>query len=296
MSSFIVSSLPAYVEQNRDVILKNVLLLGGTTRKYMSIMTGVKGNAALNFLELNPTIQVGSCGFTPQGSAVFSQGQIDTADVKINMEFCPADLLGKYTEHLVRISATGQELPFEQKIVEGLIESINSQIERLIWMGDDDIRVSGLLSARLGVQADESNDAYTAVMNVFNTMSENALSRKPIILVDYATHRAFVQSLIAKNYYHFDPSANGDEVFIPGTNVRVVKATPSLDAEGRHAIVGTFEGNLVYATDLEGSSEDVKLWYSEDNDTFRLRVKWNMGVGVYFNYDVVTGIWAPAAE
>ena len=54
--NFNVSGLPAYVDQNRDLLLKNFALVGGGTRERISIQTGVKGKAAINFLDVAPTL------------------------------------------------------------------------------------------------------------------------------------------------------------------------------------------------------------------------------------------------
>ena len=71
-AGFVVSSLPAYVENNKDLLLKNFGLVGTDTRKRIGIQTGVKKSAYLNYLDINPTLQSGaamgrSCG-TPIAS------------------------------------------------------------------------------------------------------------------------------------------------------------------------------------------------------------------------------------
>ena len=55
MAAFNVSTLPAYVQDNKDLLLKNFALVGGGTRSRISIQTGVKHSANLNFIEIAPT-------------------------------------------------------------------------------------------------------------------------------------------------------------------------------------------------------------------------------------------------
>jgi hypothetical protein len=40
---------------------------------------------------------------------------------------------------------------------------------------------------------------------------------------------------------------------------------------------------------MEGDMEDLKLWFSDDNDVFRLKGKWNAGVNIAFPDEVVLG-------
>ena len=45
VTNFLVTSLPAYVQENRDLIIAN-FALSGDSRRYMGLMTGVKGKAS----------------------------------------------------------------------------------------------------------------------------------------------------------------------------------------------------------------------------------------------------------
>ena len=137
--NFIVTSLPEYVQNNRELLVNKFGLLGNGTRQRISIQTGVKGRAALNYLEIVPVLQDGAdCAFTPGGTAELTQREIETAPIKVDMEFCPRKLRGKYAEYLIRINAVeeGNKLPFEEYVVDLIIDSINDRIETMIWQGD----------------------------------------------------------------------------------------------------------------------------------------------------------------
>lgn len=136
-SNFVVSSLPTYVQDNKDLIIKNFALVGTASRQRFGLQTGIKTSAYLNYLELNPTLQDGKgCGFSASGTATLTQRTITTAIIKVNMDICPDSLLGKYAEYLVRIGAKSDELPFEQYIIDGITAELNKKIEKLIWQGD----------------------------------------------------------------------------------------------------------------------------------------------------------------
>ena len=47
-TNFVVSSLPAYVQDNKDLIIKNFALVGTASRQRFGIQTGIKTSAYLN--------------------------------------------------------------------------------------------------------------------------------------------------------------------------------------------------------------------------------------------------------
>lgn len=307
-TNFVVTSLPAYVQDNKDLIIKNFALVGTASRQRFGIQTGIKTSAYLNYLELNPTLQDGKgCGFTALGSATLTQRTITTAVIKVNMEVCPDSLLGKYAEYLVRIGANSNELPFEQYIIDGVTTEINKKIEKLIWQGDTsktsdtDLKwLNGILkqlasdSDKVAVSIAAKTAIYDAIKAVYMAIPEETLERGAEIYVSPANYRDFLQAMVEKNYFHYSgPQDSAPEEFVfPGTDVKVVK-TPGL-AGVNDRIVASFPENFVYGCDAEGDLEDVKIWFSNDDDLFKLKVKWNSGIAYRFPNQVTLGTIASA--
>lgn len=307
-TNFIVSSLPAYVQTNKDIILKNFALVGTATRKRIGVQTGVKKSAYINFLDVAPTLQSGEgCGFNAAGSVTLSQRTIEVARIKAQDNICPDNLVGKYAEYLVRINAKEQDLPFEQYIVDGLVAEINKKIEKLIWQGDKsqtsdaNIKwIDGLLeqfkdensslAAYLvgGSALTAGTSAWNAITAVYKAMPEETLERGGLIFVSPSLYREFVLDLVAKNFYHYSgpQDAAPEEIVFPGTDVKVVK-TPGLAGTTLQTLVGTFGDNLVYGTDMENDNEDIKIWFSDDEDQFKYSVKWATGIAYRFPGQVV---------
>jgi hypothetical protein len=300
--NFIVTSLPEYVENNKEVLVNKFGLLGNATRQRISIQTGVKGKAALNYLDINPVLQDGAeCAFTPEGTAELTQREIETAIIKVDMEFCPRKLRGKYAEYLIRINALeeGNKLPFEEYVVDLILDSINDRIETMMWQGDtaktgDNTKkwIDGFLKIAkaedgvIDVAIASSKTAYEAILDVYMAMPEGILDMNPEIYVSPAIFRKFVQEMVAKNWYQISVGTPQDEFVLPGTDVKVVK-TKGL--AGTQNIVGTFPKNLYYATDMEGDEEALDLWYSKDDRVFKLEALWNSGVQIAYPDMVVLG-------
>ena len=307
-TNFVVTSLPAYVQDNKDLIIKNFALVGTASRQRFGIQTGIKTSAYLNYLELNPTLQDGKgCGFTALGTATLTQRTITTAIIKVNMDICPDSLLGKYAEYLVRIGANSNELPFEQYIVDGVTTEINKKIEKLIWQGDTskstdtDLKwINGILkqlasdSDKVAVSIAANTAIYDAIKAVYLAIPEETLERGAEIYVSPANYRDFLMAMVEKKYFNYSgPQDSAPEEFVfPGTDVKVVK-TPGL-AGVNDRIVASFPENFVYGCDAEGDLEDVKIWFSDDDDLFKLKVKWNSGIAYRFPNQVTLGTIAAA--
>lgn len=302
LSGYTVSSLTDYVEQKRDVLIKSVVLgeSKGDTIANCRKQLGVKGTERLNYLNVDPALQSGAgCGFNASGSTAFTERDITATRMKINDQFCPDDLIGKFAEYAVRIGANGnaENMPFEQEIAEGIAEKIDEKLEKLVWQGSvsgGDL-IDGFLTQALGadsaatvnVSIASGSSVYDAIKKVVLAIPENLLD-KALVFVSPTIYRAYIQELVEKNYYHYDPAfGEPKDMFFPGTSVKVHN-TLGLAGDKKHLYASVWE-NMVYATDLMNDKEEFRLWFSDDADLFRVKVKWNSGVATLYPDSVVLG-------
>ena len=287
-----VSALPAYVQENHDLLVKNFALVGNGTRSRISIQTGIKQDAYINLLNLTPTLQSGAgCNFTAAGDAVLSNRLLETAQIKVNMEFCEKTLLGKYAEYLVKVNAVDNPFPFEQYITDALVAELNKKIEKLIWQGDktshstdSDLKwINGFIHI-LGTEGTQATGtfttAYDAILGVYNALPEEVLEQGAEIYVSPAAFREFMQTMVSKNYFNYNPgNQEFGEFLLPGSDAKIVR-TQGLS--GTHLVVGSYPKNFVYGTDGESDEEKFDIWFSQDNRTWRVAVEWNSGVQIAF--------------
>ena len=312
-TNFTVSGLTAYIEQNKDLLIKNIMF-GKGTRARISVQTGVKYKEHLHIFAVDPVFGDGSdCGFSAAGTATLSERLIQVASLNVQMEICPKNLRGKYAEYLIRFNAEEQKsLPFEQYLMDGIVDGINRKVEKAIWLGDTSKTTDPVLkwfdgfveicsdsiSGSTGVVGEtiaSGKTAYEGILQVYGSLTENCLERGAEIYVSPSIFRSFMQDMVALNFYHYDPgNSNPDEFLLPGTDVKVVK-TPGL--AGDLNIIGTYPANLYYGTDGENDNEVIDVWWSQDNRTYRLEALWNSGVQIAFLDQVVMGTFAatPAA-
>lgn len=303
----LVNTLPAYVENNRDVLLKNFGLVGTDTRRRISLQTGIKKSAYLNYLEVSPNLQDASgCGLEPSGDVSLTQRTINVATIGASIDVCAKKLLGKWAEYLVRVNASAEELPFEAYILDGFVAEINKKIEKLIWQGDTSktsdanlkwidgfLKQMGADSDVIDVAIAAGTSAFQGFLDVYNAMPEEVLERGGVIFVSPAIYRIFVQELVALNFYHYSGPQDSypEEFVLPGTDVRIIK-TPGL--AGSLQIVGTWAENLVYGTDFENDEEDIDVFYDKKDQVFNIRASWNSGAAYYFPNYIVLGEFAAA--
>ena len=279
-----VQALGAYVQENKDIILKDIVFGGeyGNTIPLMTKQLGIKTTEKIHPSTLEAVLQdvSGECGFNPQGDLNISERSITTSQKKVNMEFCLEKLLGKFAEYKVRVGANEDALPFEAEIIDGLVKSINKQVEKGVWT---DLITN--TTAQLTVSGEGT--AYERVMAVYMALPE-AILEDAVIFVSPATFREYVKDLVDKNFYHYNP-ADGDleEIFIPGSGVKVRKAK-GLAEQTEDVIFGTSPKNMIYGTDFMDNKEEIKAWFSDDNDTYRIKVRFNYGANVAFP-DLVVG-------
>lgn len=278
-----VDGLSAYVADNKEVILKDIVFGGeyGNTIPVMAKELGVKGTAKIHPTTITAVLQDvnGECGFSAQGDLTIADIEVATKQVKVNTEFCAEKLIGKFAEYKVRVGANEDALPFEAEIVQGLVKDINKQVERGVWNALNESNRYQTISL------EGAEDAYAKIMKVYEAMPE-AVLEDGIIFVTPAMFRQYVMQLVEKNLYHYNP-ANGalDEIFVPGAGVKVRKANGLLD----NNIFATSPKNMVYATDFLGNAEEVRIWYSDDNDTYRVKVRFNYGATFIFDDLVIKG-------
>lgn len=301
-SGYTVSGLTDYVKINQDLLVKRVVLglAKGDTIPSLKKQFGVKTSERLNYLDVDPVIQDGSsCGFSASGNTVFSEREIETAQLKAQDQYCDKDLLGKYAEYAVKIAANkdASDMPFEEEIVNEVIEGINEKMEKLVWQGDksgSDL-IDGFLTQAAGadsastitVTGSSATSMYNKVQAVIMAIPEDILD-KSTVFMSPANFRKLVFELVEKNLYHFAPGADIEDkdIIFPGTEVRIHK---TIGLKGSDKIYASAYANMVYGADLENDQEKVRFWYDDNSELFKYSIHWNAGVKTLYPDMVVLG-------
>jgi hypothetical protein len=286
--AFQVNTLPDYVEQKKGELLSKAVF-GFETRQYVNLMTGVKYKEALNILATDPVLQTRTCGFDASGNVSFTQRVMTVAPYKVNMSLCEEDLRKKWMNDQLVVKAGGEVLPFEEKITENIVKGVNKQLESLIWNATNASNgFDGLLTIAkaeadvIDVSAGASD--YATALEVYKAIPAEILD-KAEIFVGEDQFRSIVLEITAKNLYHYNPEVDGGKtIILPGTNTKL-HGVPGLSGKGQ--MLAADPENLFYGVDMADDAESFDIWYSKDNQEFRVAIKFNAGAQVAFPDQIV---------
>ena len=285
-----VSALPEYIQENRDELFVKAIA-STKTLDYIESMLGVKGKAALNYLNSTVVLADGeSCGWNPQGDDTFTQKTVTTKLVAVNKEFCAKQMRSKWMSYDLSLAAGRETLPFEQKIADSNVAAIKKAVEKLIWQGDTSLGIDGLLKQ---IKAEESavkvNGGTTIlekIGKVIAAIPAGALEKGVNVFMSYTDFRSYVEAKNAEccgNMPVID--ANVDYLVYAGDSR--IKLVPVAGLEGTNKIVAAPYDALVYATDVEDSEGIFKMWFDEKEDKFLFKVLFTAGTAVKYNDEVV---------
>lgn len=285
-----VSALPEYIQENRDELFVKAIA-STKTLDYIESMLGVKGKAALNYLNSTVVLADGeSCGWNPQGDDTFTQKTVETKLVAVNKEFCAKQMRSKWMSYDLSLAAGRENLPFEQKIADSNVAAIKKAVEKLIWQGDTGLSIDGLLKQ---IKAEENSikvNGGTTILDkvgkVIAAIPAGALEKGVNVFMSYTDFRSYVEAKNAEccaNMPIID--ANVDELVYAGDSR--IKFVPVAGLEGTNKIVAAPYDALVYATDVEDSEGIFKMWFDEKEDKFLFKVLFTAGTAVKYADEVV---------
>ena len=301
-----VSGLSPYVdEQREDLIHRSVT--EAQTLQYIAIQQGIKGSEELKLLNDSIVYQTGDCSMSPSGDTTFTDRAIAVETIGYLKRFCQKDLAGFWTQLALRPGAMAEDktLPFEQILINYLLELHAFELEKLIWQGN---KVSGSGNLAFmngfnqfltvangcvdlntsGATSIDATNAFDIFYEAFtNTPSNIAEGQDFICFTGRENFNFLLKNLVDLNLYNYNPTqiATLSELLLPGTNMRVVKVN---GLNGTTKIYTGRASHFFFGTDLSSDFESYDLWYSFDDDVIYLRSKFRAGVQVPFLNQVGT--------
>ena len=298
-----VSNLTTYVETNKDALVKSIVLgdkYGDTVSKLRKQL-GIKTKERLNLLDVNAVLQDGSnCGWNPVGGSNFGEREIETAIVKLNDQYCQLDLLNKFAEYLVKFGAESAEnnFPFETEILGEISKKVNKEIERQVWQGvksGSTDMIDGFLTlastvdsaSTINVSIASGSSIFDAVQSVIMAIPEEILDNA-VVFLSPANFRTLQFEMLEKNLYHHDAGKiENDEFVFPASSVIIRKTMGLVGVDDK--IYASVYDNMVYGCDLMNDKEEIKVWYNEEDELEKIKIRFNFGVQTLYPDMVVLG-------
>jgi hypothetical protein len=317
--SFVVSSLTNYNnEQNKELL--SAALFGSTTATYAQRRAGIKSSEALQLFDEDIFLQSGSsCGHAPTGNTTFSQRNITVGKAKVDKEWCLSDLETKWTQMLLPSGSNYTEADLPRATVEQVMANLMQIIETADWQGNTSSgnpnlnRYDGIqkILSDAGTTINANVSAYIAtpitawtssnVIGAIDGMILAMVTNKPGVMAKAGRKLIFVPREVftlynianrTANYFGFDGTAgqNPNEVRVLGYSDVYVVAADGLN--GTKDAYMLHEGNLFLGEDNVSDMDNADLWFSQDDRTVKLQIKFKRGWQVAFPDEVVNIILA----
>jgi hypothetical protein len=315
-----VLELDPYTDQeSQDLVVNEVL--SAETLSLISTESDVKFKKKLKKLDVEVNWQDGeSCGFEASGDVDFTDREIQTYPIKLNLKFCNLDLIGTWAQKALRAGAINEleELPYRDLVTTHILSKQALEVEKAIWNSNIANGV-GNLSFFDGLEtviASESanmidintntystftsSNAFDVLWAAYNDMSASdlgqaVLERGAIAWLTRNQYNALIKNIVDLNQYNFDPTrAAADKTFeLPGTDLIIRRINGRNDDTKFYIANGQ---NLVFGTDLASDALDLKMWYNEDEEEIRFKLRMRAGTEIrkpeeigYFELDTNGG-------
>ena len=273
--------LKNYLETSGTEVLTKALF-NSESAKYFQIQTGVTAETPIIRLDSSITLaDATSCGFEANGSDTFSNRLLSPKFLKLNKEFCTKTLLKTWAHSDVRMNALGQELPFEELLINNNINELAKWNERLIWEGKTSGGV-GNMALMDGIitiaRADEntvklvkgSDDLWTRVEKTWLALAPE-VADKCTLFMSIANYKQLIVELMNKNMYNVFETYEGEyRMTMPGTNL-VIRGVSGITED---VLVCTPEDNLYLGVDGESDDEVCDLYFDKSSRTFKFVVEY----------------------
>jgi hypothetical protein len=204
------------------------------------------------------------------------------------MEYCEKNFLNTFAQYLVQVNAVDNALPYEEKFIADVINSVNNKIEKMLWQGDekDSFGILPILEAEENVikVSGTKSDVFGALQSTLLALPTSAIAEDTRFFVGDDTFMKLVTELVNKNLYHYSGENSNYEIVLPGTSIRVTAVN---GLNGTNKIVAGKASNFYMGVDMEGDQERFDFWFSQDDRTFKLAIEFNLGTQIAFPDEVV---------
>ena len=278
--SFNLAALTAYTQENTDLLSESIL--NTKELQHVAIRTGVPAaTSTINVFSGTITEQDRDCNMADAGNLTFDQIDITVEDKAISQSLCPTDLREYWMSERMKPGAVGgEEVPFEETIVEYVSKSVQKNISNFIGAqliasvtvaagaGDSGQTVASTAATIV----DDLNDLYDALDERVRLMDD------VVIFLSPSYYRMAIRAFVASNQFHYDFENGAGDVYLPGTNALLVQSSGFI---GSDAFVAFPSKYAIFATGLMSDAETINMIYDNVNDKVAMRAYYRRGLSVY---------------
>tara|TARA_Y100000385_G_C13089192_1_gene637902 strand:+ start:867 stop:1811 length:945 start_codon:yes stop_codon:yes gene_type:complete len=307
--AFDVSALSAYIENQDFPLIAQMQATGGLAEK-VNIQTGIKGSSNLQFLSTDVVFGSDSCTRVGADTTTLSNRTITVGAIAVSEDLCIKDLNGYWAQVLIKKGAAGEEeMPAEIEAVymAKKMNALKNQLAISDFQGDTGSGTNNLsyyngLLVQLDADAtvvDGNTGAVTVatgisssnVLDILDGMWESipdsiADAEDLSLWVPTSVYKKYVVALKNANLFHY--SADGEQEFLYGTNVKLCKTIGLPGAAGTERMVLARDSGITVG--LDGDSDEdamtVRLDPVSEKSIF-FDVTFKRGISYSFGSEIV---------
>lgn len=254
------------------------------------IITNIKGTQKIPKIYLQGLNGVGNglvdstgCGFVDTTEMVLSDVDISVTKKRMGLELCLDELVNMVLEVHISDGARNENLDINEALLAYFAQVLRKNIQEYAFADASD----GLLTKIL-TDGTAPTISVTDPLEILLALYENLPSgwqtsneANPVIFINSAMMTAIRGQIFSSTA----PITSSIEIVnnrfnLPLTNA-VVVASPHMPISGtKMRAVAGISNYLFLATDLESDFDDVRVWYSNDNETIRFSSQVYLGTAV----------------
>lgn len=303
---FSFGTLTAYVNEHKLPLI-TATLYGSKTGKLMNTQVGIKSSATINILATTAQFKAASCTFSASGTTSVTQRVLSVSNIQVMETLCAKDLNAYYMNTMLKPGNNADDIVFEKQYMDLKADTIAKQLEIAYWQGDTtswDANLKqfngwiSLIDTAAASVNGNPNSITTGtgivaanVVSIFQTIytkipAQVLRDANVMVFCGVDTFRTYQNALITANLFHYNGQSIGElEIFIPGTNVKVV----ALDGlTGTNRIFAGKTDNFYIGTDLMSEEEQFMLVPDHYGLNLNFLADFKAGVQIAFPAEIVS--------
>lgn len=306
-------------KKNRDTLL-DTIIEGAKSAVLFNIQAGIKSSDYLHIATTEVNFADCACKKdTDDTTHTFVDRIITVGCVQVDDHVCAKDFLKTYQEAEINIIAGHETLgEVGGVLAHGFATAIANRQEKAIWQGDKTSTDRNLnkYDGIIKIMTDETDvtkldltavtDSWELLKALVRALPESAYLRGedtaagalPVIIMGTALYRSITLDMAEMGINSCCPPLKPekfrglDSFLYPQTNVRII-GVPGMNGSGK--IIGGSLYDLYLGTDMENDEEEIDAWWSQDDDEWRQRAKFQYGTQIAFPRDMYLATYTGSA-
>ena len=252
----------------------------------VKVITNVKGKQKIPKIFLRGAqysgdglIPSAGCGFVDTTDLVLNDVDIEVEKLRMGMELCLDDLVNYSFEVHITDGARNEDLDISDALLAYFTQVLRANIQDYLFNDSTNGIIPKLHTGASAATVTASSE-LGKLLDIYNSLPEgwqNSTKANPIIFISpnlFTSIRGEIFSATA-------PITSSIEIInnrfkLPLTNASVI-TLPFLTGTKAYAGISNY---LFAGTDLESDFENVRVWYSDDNETIRFSALLYLGSAI----------------